>query len=78
MPRNNPEALDGAALFDGPPAAGPDSAAKPERVRHEAFGLFFISEERAAAYAAQRASQAPLSLDETLALIFARQEEAAQ
>lgn len=78
MPRNKPEALDVGALFDGPPAAEPDSAAKPERVRYEAFGLFFVSEERAAAYAAQRASQAPLSLDETLDLIFARQEEAAQ
>jgi hypothetical protein len=63
---------------DSAPAAGPDSAAKPERVRHEAFGLFFISEERAAAYAAQRADNPPPSLDEVLALIFARQEEAAQ
>jgi len=78
MPDTMPEALDGAALFDGPPAAEPIPAAEPVRVRHEAFGLFFVSEERAAAYAAQRASQAPLSLDETLALIFARQEEAAQ
>ena len=76
MPKTMPEALDGPAMPACGAAAEAIPAAKPERVRYEACGLFFISEERAAAYAALRASQAPLSLDEALRLVFARQEEA--
>ena len=65
---------------DGPsnPAPSTPAPAHPERrQRYEAHGLMFLTPQGAAAFAAWRADNDALTLDEALDRIFARQAAAA-